>query len=437
MSRSRLLVLLPLITLLGVSGSIRGAEALQLTLADALNQVDRTSINVLLSREAVLQSIESARQQRSALLPDITLNATQVRRRTASIGGALVSSGINNRFDGTLNGRLEVLDAQNIAAYQAARLGIKVSELDLEATRESVLASVADTYFQHLRNLSRIDVLDANIARAQALLDLARRQVDAGVATQIDVTRAEAQLAAAEQARLQQDTVVQTSELLLKRLLALELALPLDLTPVNVRRVEAPVFSASIEEVAFERRADYLRATKLLEQNELEVRAAKFGRLPSIAFTGSYGIASGAAFDGNETEVWSGGVALSMPVFDGLRTRSLTRLALSRRREQELVVQDLKLRIGAEVRLAAQDARSRFAQIAVAERSLRLAEDELSLAQKRFEQGVADNREIVDAQNNLAVASDNFVEAIYQYNVARVELARVQGSVTAIVEEAE
>ncbi|HEY0946800.1 MAG TPA: TolC family protein [Opitutaceae bacterium] len=437
MSRLRLPVLLPCLAVFGLLAPVRGADTLRLTLADALDQVERTSLDVLLAREAVRQTIEQANQERAALLPDISLNATQVRRRTASVGGALVSSGINNRFDANLSGQLEVLNPQNIANYQAARLGIKVSELDLAATRESILASVADTYFQHLRNLSRIDVLDANIARARALLDLARRQTDAGVATQIDVTRAEAQLAAAEQARLQQDTVVQTSELTLKRLLALELATPVELTVFNARRVEAPAFAASLEEVAFERRADFLQATRLLEQNELEVRAAKFGRLPSLAFTGSYGYASAEAFNGEEAKVWSGGVNLSMPVFDGLRTRSLTRLALSRRRAQELRVQDLRLRIGAEVRLAAQDARSRFAQIAVAERSLRLAEDELSLAQKRFEQGVADNREIVDAQNNLAIASDNFVEAIYQYNIARVELARVQGSVRAIIEEVE
>ena len=124
---------------------------------------------------------------------------------------------------------------------------------------------------------------------------------------------------------------------------------------------------------------------------------------------------------------------MSLPVFDGLRTGALTRLALSRRRAQELRLRDLEQAVSIEVRLALQNVRSRLAQVAVAETSLRLAEDELRLALTRFEQGVADNREIIEAQNRLVIAGDNRVEAIYQYNVSRVELARARGSVRGLV----
>jgi outer membrane protein TolC len=310
-----------------------------------------------------------------------------------------------------------------------------VAELDVDVTRQTVLATVAQTYFQHLRNVSRTDVLDANIARARALLDLARRQVDAQVATQIDVTRAEAQVATSEQARLQHQTFLQSSELALKRLLALDLTDSLSLSPFVVRRSEATAFAASLEQTAFENRVELLRAERLLEQNELEVRAARYGRLPAASVSGSTGIASERAFDGDDARVWSTAVSVNMPVFDGSRVKALTGLALSRQRAQELRVQELKLRIGAEVRLATQDARSRFAQVAVAERSKALADDELRLAQVRFENGVADNREIIDAQNNLAIASDNLVEAVYQYNLSRVELARVTGDVRGILAE--
>ncbi len=411
------------------------AAAVTLTLEEALAAVDEASFTVLLSREAVLQALEVRRQQKAGLLPNVSLDATQRRSRSASFGENLTRGGVNDRFDAGLGARLDVLNPQRIASYAAARLGVSVAELDVDVTRQTVLATVAQTYFQHLRNLSRTTVLDANITRARALLDLARRQVDAQVATQIDVTRAEAQVATSEQARLQHETFLQSSELALKRLLALDLMDTLSLAPFDVRRVEATPFVASLEETAFEKRVDYLRAQRLLEQNELEVRAARYGRLPAASVSGSTGIASERAFDGDDARVWSTAVSVSMPVFDGSRVRALTGLALSRQRAQELRVQELRLRIGAEVRLATQDARSRFAQVAVAERSKALAEDELRLAQVRFENGVADNREIIDAQNNLAVASDNLVEAVYQYNLSRVELARVTGDVRSILAE--
>jgi len=415
--------------------SLPAASPAHLTLQEALATAEQTSLSVLISRENIAQAVEAAMQQRSNLLPQVTFDATQRRARTASVGGALVSSGINNRFDAQLNGRLDLLNPQRLASYKAATYAVAVAQLGQEQVREVVLAAVATTYFTHLRNLRRTEVLDANIARARSLQRLAQNQLDAGVATQIDVTRAEAQLAIDEQARLQQETLVQSSELQLKQLLALELERPLQLADFNVRRIEPTAYTASLEGSAFDLRADIRGARKLLEQNEYEVRAARFSRLPALAVVGSYGQATANVFDGNETEVWSGSLALSVPVFDGARSRTLTNLALSRRRAQELRVQDLETQVSAELRLARQDAASRLAQINVAEKGFRLAEQELALAGRRFEQGVADNRELIEAQNRLATASDNLVEAEYRYNLSRVELARAQGRVTTILGE--
>jgi outer membrane protein TolC len=100
-------------------------------------------------------------------------------------------------------------------------------------------------------------------------------------------------------------------------------------------------------------------------------------------------------------------------------------------------VNNLQRRINDEVRFAVRDARSRLSQIGVAEKNAALAAEELRLARIRFEQGVADNREIVDAQNKLAAANDNLNDAIFQYNLARLQLARVRGDVRILLGEVE
>lgn len=405
-------------------------------LADALEAVDDTNLSVLLSRETVLQTMETATQARAGLLPNLTLDASQRRSQSASFGSTVSRNGINNRFDVGLNGRLDLLDPQTIATHQAAKIGILVARQNAESTRETVRAAVATVFLQHRRNLARLDLINADITRADALLDLAVRQRDAGVATQIDVTRAQAQLAIAQQARLQQETEVRATELQFIRLLALPVDTPVSLAPfaVTISTSESTVL-VSPEDQAFAHRADYQSSAQRLEQSDLEVRAAKFNRLPSLSLNGNYGRASATAFDGEDAAVWSAGVSLSVPVFDGLRTGSLTRLALSRRRANQLRHEDLTRGISAEVQLALQDTASRRAQIQVAQTSLALAEDELELAQIRFEQGAADNREMIEAQNRLAVASDNLLGATLQYNLSRVELARVTGDVRAILRE--
>ena len=414
----------------------RGQTPARLSLEDALATVDRVNVNVLLSREALVQAMESANLQRADLIPSLSASAQQRRSESPSVSSTVKAKGSPaNRSDVRLAGSYQLFSPQQILQYRAARIGVNVAQLDVEQTVQGVLASVAQTFFTHLRNVKRIDVLDANIGRARELVRLARNQVDAGVATQIDVTRAESQLSIAEQARLQQATVVYQSELQLKRLLDLEAQPGLTLVDFVVRRAEESAFATVDEKSLFERRADYLRSRRVLDQNQEQLKAVRSERFGALVASGDYAFVNTELFDGDDQTAWSAGLSVSLPVFDGMRIRSSQRQALSQIRSQEFRLRQLELLISSEVRLAYQDARSRFAQVGVAEKSLQLSEEELQLAQRRFEQGVADNREIIDAQNRLAQASDNLNEAIYLYNLSRVELARSRGDVRSVLGE--
>jgi outer membrane protein len=419
-----------------VSGMLRAADsATPLTLENALATVEKTNLTVLLSREAVVQALEQANFTRSAILPTITGTAQQRRSRAVPLTNTGVTAArATNRFDAILSGNLPVVDFQRWSNMRSSRLASDVAQADYHNAVQLVLASVAQSYFTHLRNLRRLEVLDANIARARSLLELARNQLNAGIVTQIDVTRAEAQLAQAEQVRLQQLTTDVQSELILKRSLDIPISQPLQLSDFSVRRADTALQIFSEDKTTFEKRADYLRAQKALEQAKQDVRTATFERLPTISAGGTWG--RGAAnFDDQLQPQWSANVALSVPIFDAFRAGTDRRVAQSRMRSQEMRLHNLELQISAELKLASQDASSRNAQVGVAEKSQKLAQDQLRLAQQRYQNGVADNREVVEAQTQVAVADDNLVEAIYQYNLSRVELARARGDVRTVLLE--
>ena len=425
-----------LLSIFIVSTLFAAEPVANLTLQQALESVERVSLNVLLSRETEAQAFEAIRQQRSTVLPSISASAQQRRSQGVSIATVVVASGRPaSRFDALISGNYALFDPELLSALKSTRVGAEVARANYHSVVQTVLADVAETYFAHLRNLRRLNVLDANIARARSLHQLARNQLDAGVATQIDVTRAEAQVAVAEQARLQQVTTLYQSELLLKRLLDIPPPNELRLENFQVQRANPSLFAFSEQQTAFEKRADYLAAQKALEQTKINVKTATYQRLPALNLTGNYGAASANYDDDNKQEQWSAGIGVSIPIFDGMRAGADRRIALSRQRAQEYRVHSLELQISSELRLAVQDAGSRNAQIEVAEKSVRLAREELDLAQKRYQQGVADNREVVEAQNRLAVADDNLVEAVFQYNLSRVELARAKGDVRTVLLE--
>jgi len=164
-------------------------------------------------------------------------------------------------------------------------------------------------------------------------------------------------------------------------------------------------------------------------------RSAGRERLPAVGVFGQAGYNTDVVFDGNEREYWSAGVRLDVPIFDGSRISANEQIAESRIRQQEFRIESLRDAIESEWRIAVQDVQSKLAQVAVAERNLALADEEQQLARIRYEQGVADNRELIDAENRFTVSSFNLVNATYDYYQARVELARVRGNVRLILGE--
>lgn len=424
-----------LLSLLCTSLLCMPLSAATLTLEQAMQRANEAGFDVRIGREASEQAQARVGQARAGLLPSLSASATQRRTQGVSIlDDVAVTNARGDRFDGKLSADLTLVDARLYSTLKAARKGTQVAEEELNALKESLLAQVAKAFFTHQRNLRRRSVIDANIQRAQTLYELAKNQAAAGAATQIEVTRAEAQLAQAEQARLQQQTVIVEGSLSLKQLLALPLEEPLELSGNGLSRVTAEEKPLAQGEDSYLKRADYAAAVKTLEQSKLELLAARAQRLPSLSLNGEYGAAA-PNFGGGYKQAWTAAGVVSVPVFDGSKTSADTRLALSRLRAQEVRVARLALQIDAEQRLAVQDSRSRQAQVLVAEKTLKLAEEEMTLARLRYEQDIADNREVVEAQTRMAAAADTLVEAEYLYQLSRVELHRSQGDVSAILKD--
>ena len=425
--------------LLAAGVSARGDE--QLDLAAVFQRTAQMNSSVLTGREVATQAHAAADVQRVALLPNVSLRAQQQRAQSVSVTNTTAAqSATARRCDGQLNGSMTLLNLQQSASYNSAKRAAAAADGDAESTLQFALADAAACSYTELRNQTRDVVLAANVARAQELLTLAQNQLVAGTVTRIDVTRAEAQLAQARLAQLQNQTTskqgVQSLLLALDYDALQSLALkPTNIAPQTTKSSAAVLASRELVTTNyFARRADWRRAQHSLEQAVLDEKAARYERAPSVALTGSYGKAA-AYLDTNKEDEWSTGVALSVPVFDGLRSNADRRSALSRRRVQEIKLHALENQIKAEIDFAEADANSRNQQIEVARQNLRLAEDQLQLARQRYQQGVADNQEVIDAQNQLALANDNAIEAQYRYNLSRVELARARGEVRDVLTE--
>jgi len=375
-------------------------------------------------------------QARAPLLPNVSGVAYQ-----ASLTMNLVALGFQpgtfpgisktflgpfKNFDARLLLRQSVFDLSAIRNYQAGKAGVRVAELSEALAREEVASRTGLSYLEALRADRAVVAAQANVELAQALLQLARDQRNAGVATGVDVIRAQTRLAEQQTGLAQAQTDSEQARLNLQRLIGLPLGGALTLTD-QLRFVEDPLPTV---ETAVSQAAQDRREIQVAEEEnrvtQLELQSARAEHLPSLEVVGDYG-SSGITPGSFDLPTRRVAVQLNVPIFNGGLTQGRVTAAASRQRQTELSLANVRGQVEEDVRLALTTLRTAAVQVRAAEESVTLAQRELEMARDRFRAGVADNLEVITAQTSLANARVSQVTALAQHNAARLNLAAALG----------
>ncbi len=375
-------------------------------------------------------------QARAPLLPNIRGEAYQ-----ASLTQNLVALGFQpgtfpgfnktflgpfKNFDARLFLSQRVFDLSAIRNYQAGKAGVRVAELQEALAREQVASRTGISYLEALRADRAVVAAQANVELARALLQLAQDQRNAGVATGVDVTRAQTRLAEQQVGLAQAETDSEQARLNLQRLIGLPLGSPLTLTD-QLRFVEDPLPSVdtAVAQAAHDRREIQV-AEEENRAAQREAQAARAEHLPSLEVNGNYG-PSGITPSSFDLPTRRIAVQLNVPIFNGGLTQGRVTEAASRERQTELTLADVRGQVEEDVRLALTTLRTAAVQVRAAEESVTLAQRELEMSRDRFRAGVADNLEVITAQVSLANARVAQVTALAQHNAARLNLAAALG----------
>jgi len=329
-------------------------------------------------------------------------------------------------FDARLFLTQRVFDLSAIRNYQAGKAGVRVAELQESLAREQVASRTGLLYLEALRADRAVVAAQANVELARALLQLAQDQRNAGVATGVDVTRAQTRLAEQQVGLAQAQTDSEQARLNLQRVIGLPLGSPLTLTD-QLRFVEDPLPSVdtAVAQAAHDRREIQV-AEEENRASQLELQSARAEHLPSLEVVGDYG-SSGITPDRFALPTRRVAVQLNVPIFNGGLTQGRVTAAASRERQTELSLADVRGQVEEDVRLALTTLRTAAVQVRAADESVTLAQRELEMARDRFRAGVADNLEVITAQVSLANARVAQVTALAQHNAARLNLAAALG----------
>jgi outer membrane protein len=422
-------------------------SVLQLSLKQAvqLALAPEGSTRVKLAEEDLKQAESRADQSRAALLPDfegslqyqnetVNLKAFGIDFPKIPIPGFTIPTFVGpfGVLDARASVSQTVFDFSSIRRYQASKVAIEATQADNEGTHDQVTDQVARAYLAGLRAQASLDTESANVELSETLLRLAQQQKAAGTGTGIEITRAEVQLANDRQALLVAENDVDRTHLQLLKVIGLKLENPVELTDrlgfIPVEGIDVPQALAT----ARQHRAE-LRAQQRREENaRLNSSATKFERLPSVTAFANYGDIGTSVYSALPTR--DVGASLRIPIFDGGRMDARRAESASQFREESIRTADLRDQIELDVRVAIDSLHSAGAQVKAAEEGLSLSEMEVAQAERRYKAGVSNSVEVTDAQTRLARARDNRISALYNYNLARIDLGTATGTIQSMIQ---
>ena len=418
------------------------APMLQLSLKQAVDLALAPDGNtrVKLAAEAIRQAEARSSEARAALLPDVegaVSEQSQTRNLKAfgfsfpnvPILGISIPTFVGpfDVFDARASVTQSVLDFSSIRGYQAAKVAVEAIKADNQGTRDQVTDQVARAYLTGLRAQATLETARANVELSEALLKLSQSLKNAGTGTGIEVTRAEVQLANDRQQLVVAENGVERSHLELLKVIGLKLDRPVELTGALAYIPNDNLDPAQALVAARDNRAE-LKAQQDREKSaKLSYSGVKYERLPSLAAFGDYGSSGSAINDSVPTRTY--GASLRIPIFDGGRRDARRAESASQYRQEQIRTEDLRDQIELDVRLALQSLRSADAEVKAADEGLKLSENELAQAQRRYKAGVSNSVEVTDAQTRLQRARDNRINALYNHNVARIDLGTATGTI--------
>ena len=431
--------LVPLIVVLGLgllAGSALAASPSlpdhPLTLDDCISIALQQSPSLVIARQSVISGEANLRSALSSYYPEAVFNATRGRTRGSSFldtpAGTIAFSTAATRREAEVLLTHTIWQTGRSQSAQQARSGLAASSANAEATEQDLMLSICRLYYAALAAQQFVGVSEATVASASDHADLVQARATVGEAAPVDVLPAEASVANAEFALLQARNEADISKAYLKNEMGVPPTYPLRLAPPleSTTRTAAPALADALR-LAMDNRPEIASINETVASAEQGVRRAEATENGVISLWAQYnhGIAGP-----QEGDSWSVVASATAFLFDGGARRAAVDSARASLRSLQAQRQLVVNGIGLEVESALLKAQTAAESVESAEMGVGSAEAQLAAAEAKYREGVGIFVEILDAEEAVARARSNRVQAVYNYQTAVVEMRRALGLLT-------
>jgi outer membrane protein TolC len=409
------------------------AEPINLSLGDAIESGLRFNLGVVENQASLRQAQAQTLRSLSAMVPNVSALLGQNLNQLSAVALGLknpnvpVSTGQFSHQESYVAFSDTGLNLNSLYLYHASQQAVEAQRFSLEDARNVVVLAVGTAYLQVQASASRVETAQAELDVARELENQAADRVRSGLAAEIEGLRAAVERQTSEQRLTVAQANLEKDKLTLARVIGLPKGQRFNATtPAAYRTWTGGDLDAALH-LAEENRADVKSARSAAEASRLSKRAAQWERAPGFSFNGYYGSLGTTLGNVNATTTYTVSAAISLPLFTGGRIRSDIQDASAQLDRRQSEYADLLGRMDYEVRNAFTDLDAAESAVHVAEKNSRLSQQTLEQARDRFSNGVTNNLEVVQAQQDVAAANENYISSLFAHNLAKLTLLRAMG----------
>ena len=429
-----------------VPGDAPSSGPFALSLDEALKRGLRFNLGAIESQQSARQAHGESIVARSPLMPNLNGYLREVDEQIdlAAFGfkfNVPPSAGLSiptivgpfNFFDLRAGWSQKLADIQSLRTYQSSRESLRAADFSVQDTRELVVYVVTAGYLQVIAASSRVDSAKVQVESAQAIYQQAADRFNSGLSARIDMTRSQVELQTQQQRLTSEQADYAKQKIALARLIGLSAGQEINLTDALPY---APLENLTLEQaidLASRNRSDLKAAEAQVHAAEFSRKAAVAERFPTLDFAADYGVIGINPANSHGTFTAEG--QLRFPIWTGGQTRGDIEQADARLQQRRADYEDLRARVEADVRTAFLDLTAAAEQVRVAQSRRELAQDELQQSRDRFASGVADTVEVVQAQEVVSSAENDYIASLNAHNLAKASVARATGQAEKIMRD--
>jgi len=399
-----------------------------ITLAEALKLADERNLGLAAARTDIARARADLKYSWALLLPTASgsLGLTHNDHEdTANIGGMEMVTRKQDDLRGNLQVNLPLVNARAWLGVGVADIGEEASALAVENVRQTLLLTVAQSFFAALSAGSLIDVHEAQIRASQRHLAIATVRHRSGTGARIDVVRARTELLKAREDLLVAHTALDNSRDALAVLTGVQ-GLPRP-TPVETLP-HPPGKEHELSDLAARQREDLKLKRTLLMLADRQLTLSWMSFIPTLNATWQLNqqITDPSSFTDPDQTRWFIGLTLDVPIYDHTRYAELDQQRAALHKAQ-LEAEDAELQARLEVRQALRSWRKALDLVSTAGERARLAAETVKLAEAAYENGTGNSLDVTDARRTSRQAEIDLTFKRFDAQLSLLELLRKVG----------